>query len=317
VAAGVDKDASWFEDLGALGFGFVEVGTITALAQEGNPRPRVHRLLADRAIVNRMGFPNPGADAAARTLAERRAAAPGDGTVVGVNVGKSRVVAVEDAAADYRKTVERLAPVSDYLVLNVSSPNTPGLRRLQEGERLRELIDEVRQATAASGRRVPLLVKIDPDLPDESIAEIVALAVERGLDGIVAVNTTLDRGSLTPAGLSIAAAEAGGISGPPLRSRSLEVLRLIRKLAGDKLVVISVGGVASVEDVWERVCAGATLVQVYTALVYAGPGWPRRVNRELARRVRAAGLSSVQDVRPAAAADALLTGARPGSGPQA
>lgn len=291
VAAGLDKEADWFEDLGALGFGFVEVGTVTALPQEGNPRPRVARLIASRAILNRMGFPNPGAELVAARLERRR-----PGTVVGANIGKSRSVALEAAGRDYRAAVGHLAPVSDYLVLNVSSPNTPGVRQLQDAERLRELVADVRRELAARGRSVPLLIKIDPDLEDQRIAAIAGLAVELGLDGIVAVNTTVERGSRGAQGAQSAPFEGGGISGPPLRARAVEVLRCIRRVAGERLVLISVGGVESAEDVWERLLAGATLVQVYTAFVYEGPGWPRRVNRELARRVREAGLASVQDL---------------------
>ena len=290
VGAGVDKDASWFEDLSALGFGFVEVGTITALPQEGNPRPRVVRLLRDRAILNKMGFPNSGAELAAARLSRRSSS-----SILGVNVGKSKSVAVEAAGDDYRACVRRLATGSDYLVLNVSSPNTPGLRELEDVGRLRLLIADVRRELHAGSANPPLFIKLDPDLDDDQLTAIVTLAVELGLDGIVAVNTTVDRGSLSdPA--SASRIEGGGVSGAPLRATAVEVLRRIRRLAGDRLILISVGGVASAEDVWERISAGATLVQAYTAFVYEGPGWPKRVNRELASKVDDAGLSSIQEL---------------------
>ncbi len=302
VAAGVDKDGGWFEDLAALGFGFVEIGTITATGQDGNPRPRTARAVNDRAILNRMGFPNPGAELTASHLARRKT-----GTVVGVNVGKSMPVPIEEADADYRSTVRRLAQAASYLVLNVSSPNTQGLRALQEPDRLRSLVAAVRTELDALGIEKPLLVKVDPDLPDEQLAAIVDLAVEVELAGIVAVNTTTNRALLTDRQAHAAPFEGGGVSGPPLRARATEVLRLIRRIAADRLVVISVGGIETADDVWERILAGATLVQVYTALVYAGPGWARRVNRELARKVRAAGRTSIQDFVGTAARDPGLT----------
>jgi dihydroorotate dehydrogenase len=297
VAAGLDKSASWFEGLGALGFGFVEVGTVTLRPQEGNPEPRLLRLVRDRALINKMGFPNPGAEAVAEHLSAR-ASRP----VVGVNVGKSMSVPLDEAAGDYRAVVRRLAPVADYLALNVSSPNTPGLRDLQNPGQLRTLVADVREELAFIGRDLPLLLKLSPDLDDRQLTELAELAVELGVDGIIAVNTTIDRAGLRdPAAASI---EGGGVSGAPLRAKALHALRCLRLAAGDRLVLISVGGVAGAEDVWERILAGATLVQAYTAFVYEGPGWPARVNQELAGKVRAAGASSVGELvgtgRPAA-----------------
>ena len=277
VAAGVDKDASWFGGLGALGFGAVEIGTVTPLAQAGNPRPRVRRLTADRALQNSMGFPNPGADAVAARLVHRSGP-----TVVGVNVGRSKGATAERAAGDYRATVLRLAPLADYLVLNVSSPNTPGLRDLQAVEPLRGIVAAVREALAELGIERPVLVKIAPDLADEDVDAIADLALELGLDGIVATNTTVARAGLRTAGVPA----AGGVSGAPLKARSIEVLRRLRARAGDRLVLVSAGGVETADDVWERLQAGATLVQAYTGFVYGGPGWPRKVNRDLARRLR-------------------------------
>jgi dihydroorotate dehydrogenase len=289
VAAGLDKGASWFEELGALGFGCVEVGTVTARPQPGNPPPRIARLVRDGALVNRMGFPNPGAEAVARKLAGRPAR-----PILGVNVGKSMSVSLQAAASDYRAAVRRLAPLADYLALNISSPNTPGLRELQEPRQLRALIGAVRAELDAIGAPRPLLLKVSPDLADAQLAELARLAVELGIDGMIAVNTTTDRSGVTDP--AAAAVEGGGISGAPLRNKALNALRCVRRVAGDRLVLISVGGVASADDVWERILAGATLVQVYTAFVYQGPAWPARVNRELARRVRAAGVSSVEEL---------------------
>jgi dihydroorotate dehydrogenase len=296
VAAGVDKDGTWFADLIGLGFGCVEVGTVTARAQPGNPRPRIVRVLGRRALINWMGFPNPGAGEVARRLAAR----PTE-LVVGVNVGKSRVAAVEQAGTDYRESIRLVAPVADYLAVNVSSPNTPGLRELQSPGRLRDLIGQIRDELSELGRPVPLLVKIAPDLSDGEVDAIARLALELELDGIVAVNTTLvgvDEGPLR-----------GGLSGPPLAPRAQEVLRRLRTVTGDRLALISVGGVESADDVWERLRAGATLVQAYTGFIYGGPGWPGRINRELARRLEQGGHTSIQEVVGAAGA-APDTGAR-------
>lgn len=281
VAAGFDKDGLAVRGLGQLGFGHVEVGTITAVAQPGNERPRMFRLLADRALVNRMGFNNGGADAAAGRLSRlaRRAHRP----VLGVNIGKSRVAAVEDAVADYTRSARVLGPFADYLVVNVSSPNTPGLRGLQDLDALAPLLEAVR----AAARRVPLLVKIAPDLADDEVVRICELVVRIGLDGIIATNTTISREGLrTPASV-VEAIGAGGLSGAPLAARSLEVLELIRAHVPTELCVISVGGVETAADVQQRLDAGATLVQGYSAFIYRGPLWARQVNRGLARTIRA------------------------------
>ncbi|MGH8774053.1 MAG: quinone-dependent dihydroorotate dehydrogenase [Jiangellaceae bacterium] len=286
LAAGFDKDAQGVDALAALGFGFVEIGTVTAAPQPGNARPRLHRLLRDRAIVNRMGFNNTGAQAVAIRLARRRSrrAAP---VVVGVNIGKSEIVPDEHAVVDYVASTRRLAGLADYLVVNVSSPNTPGLRGLQAVDRLRPLLTAVRDAsTQAAGRPVPLLVKIAPDLPDDDIVAVADLALDLGLDGIVATNTTISRDGLRSSPAEIHAAGDGGLSGSPLRHRSVEVLRLLRERVGDRLVLVSVGGASTADDVWERLTAGAMLVQAYTAFVYGGPLWPRRVNLDLANLIR-------------------------------
>ena len=289
LAAGFDKDARGTRGLAALGFGFVEVGTVTARAQPGNPRPRMFRLAADRALVNRMGFNNAGASAAAAVL--RRARARPGGPVVGVNIGKTRAVPDADAAADYAASARAVAAVADYVVVNVSSPNTPGLRDLQAADRLKPVLVAVRAAldTAVSGRpvgRVPLLVKIAPDLADADVDAVADLALELGLDGIIATNTTVSRAGLASPAAEVAAAGAGGLSGPPLRARSLEVLRRLHARTGDRLVLIAAGGIETPDDAWERLRAGATLVQAYTGFVYGGPLWPRRMHAGLARRMR-------------------------------
>jgi dihydroorotate dehydrogenase len=283
LAAGFDKDARGIRGLGVLGFGHVEVGTITALPQEGNPRPRLFRLISDRAVVNRMGFNNAGAEAArSRLVRERRRRRR---PVIGVNIGKSRAVAVEDAVADYLESARALAPVADYLVVNVSSPNTPGLRGLQELDRLAPLLEAVRDAAG----RVPVLVKIAPDLSDEQAVRIAELAVRLGLAGLVATNTTTSRAGLSTDPAVVAAAGDGGLSGPPLAPRSLELLRLLRTVVPAELCIISVGGVETGADVAERLAAGATLVQGYTAFLYRGPLWAREINTFLDRVGRRSG----------------------------
>lgn len=278
VAAGFDKDVKGASGLFALGFGHVEVGTVTAIPQEGNPRPRLFRLIPDRAVVNRMGFNNHGAEAAADRLRKLRARRRRG--VIGVNIGKSRVVEVADATADYVRSATLLAPLADYLVVNVSSPNTPGLRGLQAVETLRPLLEAVREAAGAT----PLLVKIAPDLPDDEIVAIAGLAVDAGLAGIIATNTTVSRDGLITDPGTVAAAGEGGLSGAPLKVRSLQVLRLLHASVPAAFCVISVGGVETAADVQERLDAGATLVQGYTAFLYRGPLWARQINRGLVGR---------------------------------
>ncbi|OUE28186.1 quinone-dependent dihydroorotate dehydrogenase [Clavibacter michiganensis] len=277
VAAGFDKDAEAALGLGQLGFGHVEVGTVTAEAQPGNPRPRLFRLIEDRAVINRMGFNNGGAAALADRL--RRLRIRSDRPVIGVNMGKTRAVAVEDAVADYVRTTRLVAPVADYLAVNVSSPNTPGLRGLQEIELLRPLLTSIRDAAAG----VPVLVKIAPDLQDAEVERIAGLATELGLAGVIATNTTLSREGLRTGASVVDAAGAGGLSGAPLAARSLEVLGILRRALPEDACVISVGGVDTAADVQARLDAGATLVQGYTAFLYRGPLWARSINAGLAR----------------------------------
>ncbi|WP_300681764.1 quinone-dependent dihydroorotate dehydrogenase [Nocardioides sp.] len=286
LAAGFDKNGVGIDALGGLGFGHVEIGTVTGHAQPGNPTPRLFRLTSDRAVVNRMGFNNDGAAAVAARLQTRAEARRGSrrGPVLGINIGKTKVVPEDDQVAveaDYGLSARLLAPYADYLVVNVSSPNTPGLRTLQAVEKLEPLLAHVRrtadEATAGQGRRVPLLVKIAPDLADEDVRDVADLALSQHLDGIIATNTTISRDGLRSHPQQIAEVGAGGLSGRPLRERSLEVLRLLKARVGDDLTLIGVGGVTSVADAQERIDAGATLVQGYTAFIYEGPLWARRI----------------------------------------
>ncbi|RJQ76367.1 quinone-dependent dihydroorotate dehydrogenase [Pseudonocardiaceae bacterium YIM PH 21723] len=281
LAAGFDKEAKGIDAFGALGFGFVEIGTVTAQAQPGNPAPRLFRLPADRAIVNRMGFNNDGASVVAARLRKRRRS----DVIVGVNIGKTKIVPEDQAVHDYVASTRQLAPLADYLVVNVSSPNTPGLRNLQAVDVLGPLLAEVRKAAdEVSPRRVPLLVKIAPDLADEDIDAVADLALELRLDGIIATNTTIGREDLASDRFEVEKIGAGGLSGAPLKERSLQVLRRLRERVGDSLVLISVGGIETAADAAERLAAGATLIQAYTGMIYGGPLWPSRIHRRLAGR---------------------------------
>lgn len=303
LAAGFDKNAESPGGLAALGFGFVEIGTVTAHPQPGNPTPRLFRLVEDRAVLNRMGFNNEGSALVAERLHHRRGRS---GPLLGVNIGKTKVTPEEEAPADYATSARRLARYADYLVVNVSSPNTPGLRNLQGVEQLRPLLAAVREALAESGHAtLPLLVKIAPDLADEDVDAVADLAVAEGLAGIIATNTTISREGLATDPETVADIGAGGLSGAPLKERSLRVLRRLRARVGDELTLVAVGGIETPADAWARIRAGATLVQGYTGLIYGGPLWPRRIHKGLARRVRAAGYASVAEAVGVDAAQAL------------
>jgi len=295
LAAGFDKNARGVPALTALGFSHVEIGTVTAHPQPGNPRPRLFRLVADRAVVNRMGFNNEGSEAVSRRLRAQRARRARD-LLIGVNIGKTKVVPEDEAVADYVTSARRFADVADYLVVNVSSPNTPGLRDLQAAERLRPLLEAVRRTLDEAGRPdLPLLVKIAPDLADEDVDAVADLALDLGLDGIIATNTTISREGLATDPDEVAAVGAGGLSGAPLKERSLQVLRRLRARVGDRLVLVAVGGIETPQDAWARIRAGASLVQGYTGLIYGGPLWPRRIHRGLAELARREGYASVAD----------------------
>ncbi len=283
LAAGFDKNADGVDVWGPMGFGFAEIGTVTAQAQPGNPAPRLFRLPADRALVNRMGFNNHGAGSAANTLRTRRGGIP-----IGANIGKTKVTPAAQAADDYTVSATLLGPLADFLVVNVSSPNTPGLRDLQAVESLRPILIAVQQVAT-----VPVLVKIAPDLSEDDIDAVADLAVELGLDGIVATNTTIGRTGLHTDADTIESIGAGGLSGAPLADRSLAVLRRLYGRVGSQIAIVSVGGIETADQAWERILSGASLVQGYTGFIYGGPFWMRSINRGIAARVRAAGFASV------------------------
>jgi len=298
LAAGLDKDGVAVAALGALGFGSVEVGSVTALAQAGNPAPRLFRLVEDEALVNRMGFNNAGAAALAARLARYAAAepwAPGPRPVVGVNVGKSRVVELEDAPDDYRAALGAVWQVADYLVVNVSSPNTPGLRSLQEREPLARVLEVTAGLRATLGAK-PVLLKLSPDLDDAQLADAVATAHAHGVAGLVATNTTLLRDGLR----SPHAVEAGGLSGRPLAARALAVLERLRELSD--LPLVSVGGVHDGATAVARLQAGADLLQVYTGFVYRGPGLVREVLAAVLAAMERRGVERPADLKGTAGA---------------
>jgi dihydroorotate dehydrogenase len=283
VAAGFDKDGTGLKVWGALGFGYAEVGTVTAHPQPGNPTPRLFRLPADRALLNRLGFNNHGASDLAARLARQRSDVP-----IGVNIGKSKSTPPACAAEDYRASARLVGPLAAYLVVNVSSPNTPGLRDLQAVESLRTILTAVLAETST-----PVLVKIAPDLADTDIDDIADLAVELGLAGIVATNTTVSRDGLaTP---EVDQLGSGGISGPPLTHRAAEVLRRLYGRVGDRLTLISVGGIETVDDAWDRITAGASLLQGYTGFIYGGGLWAKHIHDGIAHRLHEGGFASLSD----------------------
>lgn len=289
LAAGFDKDGLGVLTWGALGFGHAEVGTVTAHPQPGNPAPRMFRLPADRALLNRMGFNNLGAGALAMRLARQRPEVP-----IGVNIGKTKATPADRAVDDYRASARLVGPLASYLVVNVSSPNTPGLRDLQAVESLRPILSAVLAETTT-----PVLVKIAPDLSDSDVDEIADLAVELGLAGIVATNTTVSRDGLKTPGVE--ALGAGGISGPPVARRAVEVLRRLYRRVGDRLVLISVGGIENADDAWERITAGASLLQGYTGFIYGGGLWAKQIHDGIARRLHDGGFASLADAVGSAA----------------
>jgi dihydroorotate dehydrogenase len=277
LAAGFDKDAILIEALGDLGFSHVEIGTVTAKPQPGNPKPRLFRLVSDRALINRMGFNNEGADAIAVRLSKLRSRRSSRLPIIGVNIGKSKVTPVEDAVDDYRYSAKTLAAYADYIAVNVSSPNTPGLRSLQNVQALRPILKAVIEESEGK----PVLVKIAPDLADQDIVAVANLATELGLAGVIATNTTVSRRGLSASDAEVAAMGDGGLSGAPLKARSVEVLKLLKASLDPAQIIISVGGVETAAEAQERLNAGATLVQGYTGFVYAGPFWARSINKKL------------------------------------
>lgn len=283
LAAGFDKDAEVAERLLSLGFGFVEVGTLTPRRQEGNPKPRLFRLRKDRAVINRMGFNNCGQAAAFQRL-ERFSHLPG---LIGVNIGANKDS--DDRIGDYVVGVRAMAGVADYLTINISSPNTPGLRQLQDEGALRALLAAISEARPKKGP--PIFLKVAPDLGEGEPDQIVRVTLEHGVDALVVANTTVSRPLLK----SSRAKESGGLSGEPLKPLALKALREFRSASGGQLPLIGVGGIATAEDAWERIRAGASLVQLYTAMVYEGPGLARRIARGLAERLKREGFANIAE----------------------
>ncbi|HMG72369.1 MAG TPA: quinone-dependent dihydroorotate dehydrogenase [Pyrinomonadaceae bacterium] len=296
LAAGFDKNGTAAQALAALGFGSIEVGSVTSEPQPGNPRPRLFRLARDRALINRAGFNNCGAAQLAEHIRRRRPEC-----VLGVNIGKSRSVRIEDAIPDYLKSFEAVYDIADYLAINVSSPNTPNLRELQRPELLAELLkslqqrnDELAQRCSYPGPK-PLLLKIAPDLSESEIESIVDVATSMKIAGLIATNTTISREGLQTSPAEVEAFGEGGLSGAPLQKRSNEVIALIYRLTNGKLPIIGVGGVFTAADAWEKICAGASLIQLYTGFIYEGPGVARRINAGLAEILKREGFRTLDE----------------------
>lgn len=283
LAAGYDKDGIAIRGLSALGFGHIEIGTVTPMPQPGNPKPRIFRLVEDEAVINRMGFPGRGATFVAMSTTRRTTAglllgfAPRNDIVVGVNLGKNKDTPLEEAASDYITLMETFAPLADYLAINISSPNTVGLRRLQGREMLENLLGRIKRSRITNHLSTPILVKLAPDLSDDELEDAVGVILDCGMDGIIATNTTLEREGLESKGRT----ESGGLSGSPLRVRSEAMLEKIVRRVDGKVPIVSVGGIMNPEDAKRRLDMGATLVQVYTGLIYHGPGLVREIVKSL------------------------------------
>lgn len=293
LAAGFDKNGRYVPELSALGFGFIEVGTVTNQPQSGNPRPRLFRLPKDGALINRLGFNNVGASQVAEHLRHHRA-----NCIVGVNIGKSRNVEVEDAIPDYLASFEAIHSVADYVAVNVSSPNTPHLRELQQASLLAELLTALQQRNrelSNEAERKPLLLKIAPDLTEAEIEQVVEVALRTEIAGIIATNTTIKRDGLQTSADQLHSFGEGGLSGAPLRARANEVISFIYKSTRGKLPIVGVGGVFTAPDAWEKICAGASLIQLYTGFIYEGPGIVRRINEGLDNFMRREGFSSLNE----------------------
>ncbi len=279
LAAGFDKDAKLFDELASFGFGFVEIGTVTPLPQEGNPKPRLFRLKEDNAIINRMGFNNQGIEAAVARLRRRKT-----NIIIGGNIGKNKVTPNEKAVDDYEICFEKLFPYVDYFVVNVSSPNTPGLRDLQEKAPLTALLNRLQELNSAKESRKPILLKIAPDLTNEQLDDIIEIVADTKIDGVVATNTTIDRSGLKTDKTKVEAIGNGGLSGKPVRVRSTEVIKYLADKSNRAFPIIGVGGIHSAEDALEKLDAGATLLQVYTGFIYEGPALVKRINKAILKR---------------------------------
>jgi len=296
LAAGMDKAAAAVPVWAALGFGFSELGGVTRHAQPGNPQPRMFRVVKDRALINRMGFNNPGADAMAARLAECKKGGRWPKHPVGINLGKSKLTPLNEAAEDYVYSFKSLWAYADFFVVNVSSPNTPNLRQLQDKAALNEILTKLQEANkglAGSGAAKPILVKVAPDLSFEALDEILELAGPKQIAGIVATNTTITRPEGNEPSAQMTYAESGGLSGRPLAARSTEVIRHIYRQTKGKLPIVGVGGIFNADDAWEKVAAGASLIQIYTGLVYEGPGLVREITDGLRSRLKSGGFGTL------------------------
>jgi len=284
LAAGFDKNAEVISEMANLGFGFIEVGTVTPLPQDGNPKPRMFRLPEDSALINRMGFNNKGVEAAAKNIAKyrKKASSAQKGLIIGGNIGKNKITPNEDAVSDYIKCFDGLFDVVDYFVVNVSSPNTPGLRDLQEKEPLLQLLDTLQKRNQQKDAAKPILLKIAPDLTDTQLDDIIEIVKETGIAGVIAANTTLSRENLVSD--DTLKSETGGLSGKPLTERSTEVISYLHKQSNAAFPIIGVGGIHSPEEALEKLQAGASLIQLYTGFIYEGPGLIGKINRALLRQ---------------------------------
>ena len=279
LAAGFDKDAKLFDELGAFGFGFVEIGTVTPLPQEGNPKPRLFRLKQDKALINRMGFNNSGIEAISSRLRRKKTK-----LIIGGNIGKNKLTPNEDAVSDYEICFEKLFPYVDYFAVNVSSPNTPGLRDLQEKAPLTALLNRLQELNSAKDKRKPILLKIAPDLTNAQLDDIVTIVADTKIDGVIATNTTIYRNGLKTDKNKLKAIGNGGLSGKPVKSRSTEVIKYLADTSNKAFPIIGVGGIHSPEDALEKLDAGATLVQLYTGFIYEGPALIKRINKAILQR---------------------------------
>ncbi|MBJ59068.1 MAG: dihydroorotate dehydrogenase (quinone) [Flavobacteriales bacterium] len=280
LAAGFDKDAKLFDELANFGFGFIEIGTLTPLAQDGNPKPRLFRLPEDHSLINRMGFNNGGVEDAIKRLKKRKTK-----IIIGGNIGKNKVTPNDEAVKDYEITFEALFDFVDYFVVNVSSPNTPGLRELQEKEPLTKLLIRLQELNDAKSKRKPLLLKIAPDLTNEQLDDIISIVVDTKLDGLIATNTTIDRNGLKTTEKRLKAIGAGGVSGQAVKKRSTEVIRYISEKSNKSFPIIGVGGIHCSEDAIEKLKSGASLVQIYTGFIYEGPSIVKKINQGILKQL--------------------------------
>ena len=279
LAAGFDKDAKLFDELGAFGFGFVEIGTVTPLPQQGNPKPRLFRLKQDHGLINRMGFNNSGIEAVTSKLRRNKTK-----LIIGGNIGKNKLTPNEDAVSDYEICFEKLFPYVDYFAVNVSSPNTPGLRDLQKKAPLTALLNRLQELNSAKDKRKPILLKIAPDLTNAQLDDIITIVADTKIDGVIATNTTIDRNGLKTDKNKLKAIGNGGLSGKPVKSRSTEVIKYLADTSNKAFPIIGVGGIHSPEDALEKLDAGATLVQLYTGFIYEGPALIKKINTAIIQR---------------------------------